>query len=81
MSEIAQIESENFQDSLLLEKFNGLNVQIYGTYEEPLFKAKDIGNLLGIEKIRKSIENLDDECKIIKAAPTGGGLQEQWLFV
>jgi prophage antirepressor-like protein len=50
MSEIAQIESENFQDSLLLEKFNGLNVQIYGTYEEPLFKAKDIGNLLGIEK-------------------------------
>jgi prophage antirepressor-like protein len=32
------------------------------------------------KKIRKSIENLDDECKIIKAAPTGGGLQEQWFL-
>ncbi len=37
------------------KQFNGLNIQVYGTYEEPLFKAKAIGELLGIEKIRKPI--------------------------
>jgi prophage antirepressor-like protein len=67
-------------DNLLVKQFNGLDIQVYGTYEEPLFKAKDIGDLLGIEKIRKTIENLDDACKILKAAPSGGGLQEQWFL-
>ena len=41
---------------LLVKQFNGLDIQIYGTYEYPLFKAKDVGDLLGIEKIRKTIE-------------------------
>ena len=35
-----------------------------GTYDEPLFKAKDIGDLLGIKNIRDTISNLDDYCKI-----------------
>ena len=73
-----QIQSDNTNsDNLLIKQFNGLNIQVYGTYEEPLFKAKDIGELLGIEKIRKTIENLDASCKVLKDAPTGGGLQEQ----
>lgn len=62
----------NNEDSLLVKQFNGLNIQVYGTYENPLFKAKDIGELLGIDKIRKTIENLDEECKVKINAPTGG---------
>ena len=62
----------NNEDSLLVKQFNGLNIQVYGTYEEPLFKAKDIGDLLCIDKIRKTIENLDEECKVKINAPTGG---------
>ena len=72
-----QIQLDNTNsDNLLIKQFNDLNITIYGTYEEPLFKAKDIG----IEKIRKTIENLDASCKVLKDAPTGGGLQEQWFL-
>jgi prophage antirepressor-like protein len=63
----------NNEDSLLVKQFNGLNIQVYGTYENPLFKAKDIGELLGIDKIRKTIENLDEECKVKINAPGGVG--------
>lgn len=65
---------------LLIKQFQHFNIEIYGTHEEPLFKAKDIGDLLGIKKIRKTIENLDEQCKILKGAPSGGGLQEQWFL-
>lgn len=60
------------EESLLITQFKHFNIEIYGTYEQPLFKAKDIGDLLDIKKIRKTIENLDDECKIKINAPTGG---------
>ena len=51
-------------DNLLIKQFNGLNIQVYGTYEEPLFKAKDIGDLLGIKNIRDTLTSLDEQCKI-----------------
>jgi len=56
--------SNNNNTSLLVEKFNDLNINIYGTYEEPLFKAKDIGDLLGIKNIRDTIASLDEGCKM-----------------
>jgi prophage antirepressor-like protein len=55
----------------LIKQFNGLNIQVYGTYEEPLFKAKDIGDLLGIKNIKDTINGMDDQCKILKKAPVG----------
>ena len=74
------INENNDEKSLLVKQFNGLNIQVYGTYEDPLFKAKDVGDLLGIEKIRKTIENMDASCKHLMVAPSGGGLQEQWFL-
>jgi prophage antirepressor-like protein len=68
------------QTQLLVEQFKHFNIEIYGTHEEPLFKANDIGNLLGIKKIRTTLDNLDEECKVLKDAHTMGGLQEQ-LFL
>lgn len=45
------------------ELFNGREVRIFGTKEEPLFVADDIGALLGIKKIRNTIGDFDDSEK------------------
>ncbi|ARR74937.1 hypothetical protein SAGO17_0017 [Mimivirus AB-566-O17] len=71
-------------NNLLMSEFNNNNVTIYGTWEEPLFKAKDIGDMLGIEKITKTMSSFDDTKKnlvsapsgiISEVSPSGGGLQ------
>ena len=49
------------EKSLLVKQFNGLNIQVYGTYEEPLFKAKDIGDLLGIKDIKSTLRDFDKD--------------------
>ena len=68
------------EKQLLITEFQHFNIEIHGTYDEPLFKAKDIGDLLGIKKIRTTLDNLDDNCKVLKDAHTMGGLQEQWFL-
>jgi prophage antirepressor-like protein len=65
MNKVAIINQENKNQNLnelSIKKFQDLNVPIYGTYEEPLFKAKDIGNLLDIKNIRDTISKFDDKC-------------------
>lgn len=47
--------------SLFVKQFNGLNIKVYGTYEEPLFKAKDIGDLLEIKDIKSTIRDFDKD--------------------
>lgn len=71
-----QNDNQN-ETQLLVEQFKHFNIEIYGTFEEPLFKANDIGNLLEIKKIRTTLDNLDDECKVLKDAHTNGGIQQQ----
>ncbi len=39
-----------------MQKFEEINICVYGTYKEALLKASDIGQLLGISKIRDSME-------------------------
>jgi prophage antirepressor-like protein len=65
---------------LLLHSFQDHNITVYGTWDNPLFKASEIGEMLGIERIRKTLENIDDDLKVTKAAPTAGGLQEQYFL-
>lgn len=69
-------QENNIQDlneqHLLIKQFQQFNLKIYGTFEEPLFKAIDIGDLLGIKTIKKTIENLDNDCKIKLNAPNRG---------
>jgi prophage antirepressor-like protein len=38
----------------------GINITIQGTYEEPLFRASDIGTVLEISNIRQSIHDFDN---------------------
>src|SRR6478672_5522697 len=73
--------TENTMNNLLVKKFQDNDIVIYGTHEKPLFKAKDIGNLLGIIKITKTLENLDSEFKLKINAPSGGvGNSDQWFL-
>ncbi len=51
-------------NKLLMTTFKENNITIYGTWEEPLFKAQDIGELLEIKDIRTSLSYFLD--KIIK---------------
>ena len=47
---------ESIKDNgLLVKQFNGQNIEVYGTFDEPLFKAKDIGDLLDIRDIKSTI--------------------------
>lgn len=69
------------ENHLVSKRFENLDIAVYGTYEEPLFKANDIGELLGISQIRKTIQNLDESCKILKAGNSiTTGLQYQWFL-
>ena len=38
-----------------------MNIQVYGTHEEPLFKAKDIGDLLDIKNIRDAVATFNNK--------------------
>jgi prophage antirepressor-like protein len=49
------------EKKIIIQHFNDTNIEIYGTYEEPLFKAKDICDLLGIEKNDDSTFLTEDE--------------------
>ena len=68
MNIVDNIQQENnitiSNEHILQKQFQQLNIQIYGTYENPFFKAKDIGNLLGIKNIRDTISSLDEQCKM-----------------
>ena len=61
---------------IYIKQFNGLNIQVYGTYDDPLFKAKDIGNLLEISNIREVIKNFNSKQKGVSLTDTPGGKQE-----
>lgn len=69
------------ETQLLVEQFKHFNIEIYGTYDEPLFKAKDIGDLLEIKNIRDTINKFDDDCKVkINVGTTDVGNSNTWFL-
>lgn len=69
-------------NNLLVKQFQENNITIYGTFEKPLFKAKDIGDLLGIKNIRDTIANFDDNYKLLQASNgnTVTGIKDQYFL-
>jgi prophage antirepressor-like protein len=65
---------------LLLHSFQDHNITVYGTWDNPLFKASEIGEMLDISQIRKTIQNIDAEFKVFEAGNTNTGLQEQYFL-
>lgn len=61
--------------NLLVMKFNDLDITIYGTHEDPLFKAKDIGVLLDMKDINSTIRDFDEDHKCMHSMHTLGGIK------
>jgi prophage antirepressor-like protein len=66
----------NSTESLLVTQFKQFNIEVYGTREEPLFKAKEIGDMLGIVNIRDTIIKFNSRQKVVGYTDTLGGRQE-----
>jgi len=62
--------------NLLVKKFQENDITIYGTFEEPLFKAKDIGELLGIKNIRDTVKDFDDTQRCVVSTDTAFGKKD-----
>jgi prophage antirepressor-like protein len=50
-------------------------IVIKGTYDNPLFRASDIGNILDISTIRSVIRDFDETEKVVHTMHTPGGSQ------
>ena len=51
------------------------NIVIKGTYDEPLFRASDIGEILEMTNIRATVQNFDSSEKVVNSIDTLGGYQ------
>lgn len=61
----------------------GKEVDVYGTIDNPLFKAKDVAEWIGYDtsSLNKFVSLVDDEeDKVRKNVPTPGGMQEVWML-
>lgn len=67
--------------SIITKEFNNHSIQVYGTDEKLLFKANDIGKILGITQIRKNIEKIDYDEKVFEVGNTTTGLQKQCFLI
>lgn len=67
-------------ESLLVKQFKEHNIIMYGTHDKPLFKAKDIGDLLGIKDIKSNIRDFTDKQKGVHTMHTLGGPQEMAML-
>ena len=72
---------ENNEISVISKSvFLGKEIDVYGTPEEPLFKAKDVAGWLDIQNVSDMIKNIDQEEKVLDSIYTLGGTQEAWLL-
>jgi len=64
----------------VVKAFNSNNLHteivIKGSYDKPLFRASDIGNVLEMGNVRTSISNFDDTEKVVHTMDTLGGKQD-----
>jgi prophage antirepressor-like protein len=62
----------------IVKKFShdDFNLNVYGTYEEPLFLAKEVGDILGLGNIRSSLMKIKPKHKVVQRMDTLGGKQD-----
>lgn len=58
----------------------GKTFNVYGTVEEPLFRAKDVADWIEHSDVHKMVQSVDDDEKIKNIVPTLGGNQETWFL-
>jgi len=78
---INQQNKNQVLNELSIKQFEELNIQIYGTYEEPLFKAKDIGELLEIKNIKDSIKHFTNKQKDVAVLTDSIGRRQESIML
>ena len=48
------------------------SLNVYGTFEQPLFLAKEVGEMIGLKRVRDSLVNMNDKFKVADSVPTLG---------
>ena len=51
-------ENNNQQIEILNSVFNKKNIRVFGTFEEPFFLAKDIGEVLELSDVKSTIRKM-----------------------
>ena len=54
----------------------GKSIEVYGTYDKPLFLAKQIGEVFGFGNVRSSLDSIPDKWKVVQEMDTPGGRQK-----
>lgn len=60
--------------------FLGKEIDVYGTADSPLFKAKDVAEWIEHSDAHKLVEMVDEDEKVRNIVPTLGGNQEMWFL-
>ena len=55
---------------------NNKSIDVYGSFENPLFHAKKLGHMLGFVNIRQTLSRMDDDYKQVKKCDSLGGAQK-----
>ena len=58
----------------------GKTFNVYGTVEEPLFRAKDVADWIEHSDVHKMVQSVDEDEKVRNNIPTLGGNQETWFL-
>lgn len=58
----------------------GKEVDVYGSVDEPLFKAKDVADWIGHSDVSMMVKNVDEEEKVTSNVCTPGGNQNAWFL-
>ena len=58
----------------------GHEFNIYGTYEEPLFLAKDVAEWIGHSDVSMMLKKIDEDEKVTSIVCTLGGNQSAWFL-
>lgn len=58
----------------------GKTFNVYGTVEEPLFRAKDVADWIEISNVSQMLQSVDEDEKGIYNAYTLGGNQDVWFL-
>jgi len=70
------------KEIIVINKSNllGHEIDVYGTVDEPLFKAKDVAEWIEHSNPRMMLESVDEDEKGVRNTYTPGGNQEMWFL-
>lgn len=72
--------SENNLTVIYNQEVLGKEFNIYGSYEEPLFLAKDVAEWIENKNVSQMLNVVDDDEKVIYNVYTLGGVQKAWFL-